>query len=59
MIETIVGIGVPVIASCVGAGLVWASRTHARLSVIEERLASLDEWLDKVERKLDRIIERL
>lgn len=57
MFETLVGVAVTALVGWIGAGLVWAGRTNARLSVVESKQDSFDEWLERVEQKLDRAVE--
>jgi hypothetical protein len=57
MFETLVGVLATALVGWIAGGLVWASRTSARLSVVESKQTTFDDWLEKVENKLDRVIE--
>lgn len=57
MVDTLVGVGAAAVIGWIGGGLVWTSRTNARLSIVETKLESYDAWLKRVEAKLDRVIE--
>ena len=58
MLETLIGVGAAGVLTWIGAGVVWAGKTSARISVVETRQAAVDAWLERVEEKLDRAIER-
>lgn len=58
MFETLVGVAVTALVGWIGAGLVWASRTNARLSVVESKQTTFDDWLERIEKKLDRAVEQ-
>lgn len=54
------GIGT-VLAAVIAAGIAtisWAGQIESRVSVLESRSNTISEWLNRVERKLDRVIEQ-
>jgi ABC-type transport system involved in cytochrome c biogenesis permease subunit len=40
------------------AGIVWAVRLEGRINVIDKSQTALSDWLERVEAKIDRLVER-
>lgn len=46
------------LGAAVSVCLGWAFRINSRVSVVENQQQNLEKWLERVEEKLDRAIER-
>jgi hypothetical protein len=57
MFETLVGVGATAVVGWIAAAHVWVNRTNSRLAVVESKQQTFEEWLQRVEGKLDHVIE--
>ena len=49
---------IAIAATPVVAGIIWAVRLEGRINVIDKAQTTLGEWLERVENKIDRLVER-
>ena len=57
MVDTLVGVGAAALLAWIGGGFDWAWNTSSRITAVETKTATFGEWLERVENKLDRVVE--
>ena len=58
MTDTLTNAALGVLGTLISVCLGWAFSISSRVSVVENQQKNLADWLERVEEKLDRVIER-
>jgi cob(I)alamin adenosyltransferase len=55
--ETTLGVALTAVLTWIGAAFAVSRKTGNRLSIVETKVETMEDWLERVEGKLDRVIE--